>query len=124
MYYVIKQQHNQTMDHFIGFVVVKYIISKNNDNVIFEFLKNGKTDRKWVNKDDIILLTKDKDYFLETLNHFKATQNQQLDLVNQAKEQLELSMQHLDEVMHEEIDKYHKLKLTDGIPCIIKEYKK
>lgn len=120
MYYVIKQQHSSPLQHFIGFVVEKYIAAKNNQNIIFEFQKDGKVDRKWVKKEDIILLTKDKAYFLKTLNQFKETEKEQQKLVDQAKEQLEQSMEHFSETMNEEIDKFNELKLSDDMPYIIK----
>ena len=122
MYYVIKQQHGSPMQHFVGFVVKKYIVSKNTDNIIFEFRKDGKIDRKWVKKEDIILLTKDKEFFLEILNQFKATESTQQELVNQAKEQLEDTISNFDNTMCEEIDKFNELKLSDEIPCIIKDF--
>ncbi|MCW9025733.1 MAG: hypothetical protein OQJ77_00320, partial [Thiovulaceae bacterium] len=74
MYYVIKRQHSIPLQHFIGFAVSKYIASKNNDHVIFEFEKNGKTERKWVKREDVVLLTKDKKYFLEIFKQFKETE--------------------------------------------------
>ncbi len=122
MYYVIKQQHTTPLHHFIGFVVEKYIASKNNEHIIFEFQKENKTERKWVKKEDIILLTEDKTFFLEILNQFKVTQNAQQELVNLAKEQLEQSMTNFSTVMNEEIDKFNELKLSDDVPCIIKDF--
>lgn len=61
MYYVIKRQYVAPMQRFIGFIVSKYIASKNSDNVIFEFVKDDKVQRKWIKRDDIVLLTKDKE---------------------------------------------------------------
>jgi len=122
MYYVIKQQHISPTQHFVGFVVEKYIVSKTNENIIFEFKKDGKAERKWVKKEDIILLTQDKEFFLEIFNQFKATESQQQELLNQAKEQLDQSINNFASVMHEEIDQFNKLKLADDIPCIMKDF--
>lgn len=121
MYYVIKQQHGSPVKHFIGFVVEKYIASKNNENVIFEFQKDGKVDRKWVKKADIILLTKNKQFFLKILNQFKETESAQQKLVDEAKEQLEQSMENFSEVMSEEIDAFQENKLSDNTPCMLKD---
>ena len=121
MYYVIKQQKNSPLQHFIGFIVNKYIASKNNEHVIFEFTKNGKVERKWVKKDEIILLTDDKKYFLEVFNQFKATEAQQQELVNEAKAQLEESMENFSTVMNEEIDKFNEIKHEKDVPCILKD---
>ena len=122
MYYVIKQQFSSPLQHFIGFVVEKYIASKNNEHVIFEFKKDGKVDRKWVKKKDIILLTENKSYFIQMLNKLKATEETQQELVNQAKEQLEKSMENLTNVMNEEIDKIQELKVSGDIPCMLKDF--
>ena len=122
MYYVIKQQHTSPLQHFVGFIVEKYIVSKTNENIIFEFKKDGKQERKWVKKNDIILLTQDKEFFLEIFNQFKATQSQQQELVNQAKEQLDQTINNFASVMHEDIDKFNELKLDDDIPCIMKDF--
>jgi len=126
MYYVIKQQFSSPIHHFIGFVVEKYIASKNNEHVIFEFHKDGKVnskvDRKWVKKKDIILLTENKSFFIQMLNKLKATEDAQQELVNQAKEQLEESMENFTNVMHEEIDKLQELKVSGDVPCILKDF--
>ena len=122
MYYVIKQQFSSPQHNFIGFVVEKYIASKNNEHVIFEFNKDGKVDRKWVKKKDIILLTENKSYFIQMLNKLKATEETQQELVNQAKEQLEKSMENLTNVMNEEIDKIQELKVSGDIPCMLKDF--
>lgn len=53
MYYVIKKQHTVPPATFISFHVLKYIASKNNESVIFEFQKNGKALRKWVKKEEL-----------------------------------------------------------------------
>ena len=42
MYYVIKRQIGIPLVTFIGFKVPKYIASKNSENIIFEFTKDGK----------------------------------------------------------------------------------
>ncbi len=122
MYYVIKKQHQQPLRHFIGFAVDKYIASKNNDNVIFEFNKDGKTERKWVKREDVILLTDNKEYFLETFNKFKNIESAQQKLVDEAKEQLDKSIEHFAEVMNEEIEHFNEIKSESDVPCIMKDY--
>ena len=117
MYYVIKKQHSQPLHHFIGFVVNKYITSKTSENVIFEFEKDGKNERKWVKREDIILLTDNKKYFLETLNKFKEIEKEQQKLVDEAREQLNKSIENFDATMNEEIDKFSEIKSESDIPC-------
>ena len=120
MYYVIKKQADKPQEHFIGFRVPKYIASKSNDTVIFEFLKDGKPLRKWVKKEEIILLTDDKEYFLKVLNQFKAIEEQQQALVNEAKAQLEQSLENFSQKMNETIDAYEVERAGDDVPCILK----
>ena len=107
------------LQHFIGFVVSKYIASKKNENVIFEFLKDGKVERKWVKKSQIILLTDDKKQFIEIFNQLKATEAAQQELVKHAKEQLEESIKNFDTVMHEEIDKIKEINTDDLISIMV-----
>lgn len=120
MYYVIKKQSEKPQEHFIGFRVPKYIASKNNDSVIFEFLKDGKPLRKWVKKEEIILLTDDKEYFLKVLNQFKAIEEQEKALVNEAQAQLEQSLENFSQKMNETIDAYEVERAEDDVPCILK----
>ena len=122
MYYVIKQQQSIPMRHFIGFVVNKYIASKSNKNVIFEFTKNGKIERKWVKKSEIVLLTDNKEYFLDILNQLKVTETTQQELVNLAKEQLEESIKNFETVMNEEMDKVKELKNSDDVDYILNDF--
>ena len=120
MYYVIKKQNNVPLSTFIGFKVPKYIAAKNNDHVIFEFIKNGKPLRKWVNKEEIILLTDDKEFFMQTLSKFQATEEIQKQLVEDAKNQLNASVENFSETMNEEIKNFEELRCGEDVPCILK----
>ena len=115
MYYVIKRQYVAPMQRFIGFVVEKYIASKNNDNVIFEFKKDDKVQRKWVKKDDIVLLTQNKEYFMEIFNKFKSTETMQQKLVDEAKAQLDKTIETFTNTMDKEIQEYVATKNSDNI---------
>lgn len=119
MYYVIKRQSSLSQC-FIGFKAPKYIASKNNDSVIFEFDVNGKTNRKWIKKDDIVLLTEDKDFFIKTMNKFKAVEKEQQALVNAAQQQLEISMEAFTETVNAKINEFNEIKHEDDVPCILK----
>jgi len=121
MYYVIKRQHSMPLTAFISFQVPKYIASKNTGHVIFEFQKDGKAQRKWVKKDDIILLTDDKDFFLKTIKHFKDVETTQQKLIDVAQKQLNQSIETFTETMHAEIDEFNEIKSSSDVPCIIKE---
>ena len=121
MYYVIKRQPETPLQCFIGFKVPKYIASKNNENVIFEFTVNGKIHRKWVKKDDVVLLTEDKDFFIETMDKFKAVEAEQQELVDAAKAKLEQSMETFTETVNAQINEFNEIKHSDDIPCILKD---
>ncbi len=121
MYYVIKRQHATPLTTFIYFPVPKYIASKNNANVIFEFTKNGKPERKWVKKEDIILLTDDKKFFLKTVEHFKSVESTQQKLIDEAQNQLNQSVINFTETMKSEIDEFSEIRDSTDVPCMLKE---
>ncbi|WP_373005275.1 hypothetical protein [Sulfurimonas sp.] len=121
MYYVIKRQHTSPLTTFISFPVPKYIASKNSENVIFEFQKNGKPERKWVKKSDIVLLTDDKEFFIKTVAHFKEVEATQQKLIDAAQEQLDQSIETFTETMHTEIDEFSEIRDSSDIPCILKD---
>jgi predicted transcriptional regulator len=121
MYYVIKKQTNKPGSMFMGFAVPKYIASKKNENVIFLFQKDGKVIRKWVKMDEIILLTDNKEYFLEVMEQFKQVEEQQQKLVDEAQKKLEKSMTNFVETMNAQIHDYEEIRDNDDVPCILKD---
>lgn len=121
MYYVIKKQLDNPSVCFVGFKIPKYIASKSNNNVIFEFEQDGKIQRKWISKEDIILLTQDKAFFLETIRKFKAVEATQQQLVNKAKENLTQTMTTFTETVNAEIDDFETLRDSTDVPCILKD---
>ena len=121
MYYVIKKQHTSPLITFMSFLVPKYIASKSNENVIFEFQKDGKPIRKWVKKEDVILLTDDKAYFNKVLKSLKDTEAQQQKLVDEAKEHLNKSLETFTETMTTEIEKYAEIRDSSDVPDILKD---
>jgi len=120
MYYVIKKQHSTPLSTFIGFSVGKFIASKNSDNIIFEFQKDGKPLRKWVKKEDIILLTDNKEYYQKTLKHFSEIESTQKKLVEEAQAHLSKSIENFTETMHSEMDEYEELRDSSDIPYMLK----
>ena len=121
MYYVIKRQPDSPHHCFIGFKVPKYIAAKNNENVIFEFEKDGKAMRKWIKKDDIGLLTDDKEFFLKTMEKFKAVEAEQQKLVDDAKDKLNESMETFTLTVNAELNEFNEIRGSDDIPCILKD---
>ncbi len=121
MYYVIKRVYNKPPTTFVGFKVPKFIASKNNDHVIFEFQKDGKAQRKWVKKDEIILLTDDKEYFLKIMDQFKEVETTQQKLVDEAMEKLNQSMETFTETMNTEINEFNEIKNSEDVPNVLKD---
>lgn len=121
MYFVIKRQYVAPTQRFIGFIVSKYISSKHNDNVIFEFAKDDKVQRKWIKKEDIVLLTQNKEYFIEILNKFKAVENIQHELVDEAKAQLDKSIETFTETMDKELEEYIASEHSDAIKVMLND---
>ena len=120
MYYVIMKQRDKPGSTFLGFSTPKYIATKNSDSVIFEFTKDGKVLRKWIKKEELILLTADKEYFQTIMKKFQDVQQTQQDLVDEAHKALETSMENFTETMNAEISDYEELRDASDIPCIIK----
>ena len=106
MYYVIKRILNSPLASFMGFKVPKYIASKSSDTVIFEFTKDGKIVRKWIKKEEIVLLTKDLELFLKTMNQFKATEAIQQKLVEDAQKHLDQCIETFSETMKNELEEF------------------
>lgn len=121
MYYVIKRQTDKPMSCFIGFMVPKFIASKKNDTVIFEFQKDGKPQRKWVKKEDIVLLTDDKAFFLKTMEQFRAVEETQQKLVDEARKKLDESMETFTEAVNAEINEFNEIRDSADVPCILKD---
>jgi len=120
MYYVIKRQVNKLPSTFIGFAVQKYIASKQNKNVIFLFLKDGKVIRKWVKLEEVVLLTDDKEYFLKIMKQFQDVEKAQKELVQEAQNNLEQSMTNFADTMNAEIHDFEEIRDSDDVPCILK----
>jgi hypothetical protein len=121
MYYVIKRNPDVPMSCFLGFAVPKYTVGKNSENVIFEFQKNGKAQRKWVKKDEIVLLTQDKQFFLKTMKQFKDVEATQQKLVDEAQKQLENSMETFTETLNAKLNEFDHIKKSDDVPCLLKD---
>ncbi|MCD6433442.1 MAG: hypothetical protein J7L21_05310 [Sulfurimonas sp.] len=119
MYYVIKRDLTHPLKCFMGFQVPKYIASKNSDSVIFEFNKDGKAQRKWIAKEDIVLLTDDKEFFIKTMNQFKEVEQTQQKLVDSAQNRLNQSVKTFTQEVNNELDKFYKNKNSGNIPCIL-----
>jgi len=121
MYYVIIKQDNNPSSHFFGFLCQKYIAAKNTNNVIFELIRDGKTIRKWIDKNEIILLTDDKAYFVELMHQFKEVEEQQRQLVNEAHRNLEETLENYTQVIKDEVSSFEKIRGEDDIPCLLKD---
>jgi len=121
MYYLIKKLQDNPQVCFIGFAVPKYIAVKNSENIILEFSKDGKTQRKWIKREDIILLTDDKKFFLQTMDKFKKVQETQQKLVDEARSKLDESLGTFTETVNAELDDFQELKSADDIPCMLKD---
>ncbi len=121
MYYVIKKHTVANPCQYLSFQVEKFIANKNNDTVIFELKIDGKLIRKWVKKDEIILLTENKEFFIQTLKDFRAVEETQKKLVAEARAQLDKSIEVYSETMLNEIEKFEESKDSNESRCILKE---
>lgn len=104
MFYVIQQHHNNHKKHYLAYVIIRYIAAKNTHNIIFEINQNGLIKRKWSPKEDIILLTDDKDLFRTTLERLESIKNHHLEKIDAAQEQLNHEISHYYETMQKEFE--------------------
>jgi len=121
MYYVIIKKPKTHPPEFMGFKVPKFITKKHSDNVIFEFKIDGKVVRKWINKEDILLVTKDKDFYLKTIEGFKKVQEEQQKLVTEAQNKLNETIDNFAQTMNAEFESFEEMRGNDDIPCILKD---
>jgi len=121
MYYVIIKKPQTNPTEFMGFKVPKFITKKHSDNVIFEFKIDGKVIRKWINKNDILLVTKDKAFYLKIMQQFKQVQEEQQALVDEAKQKLNETIDNFAETMNKEFESFEAIREQDGIPCLLKD---
>ena len=121
MYYVIKKKLDTHPTQFIGFKVPKFITKKDSDNVIFEFKIDGKVVRKWINKDEILLLTDDKEFYLKTMKSFQKVEEEQQKLVTAAQEKLNETIENFAQTMNEEFESFEEIRGNEDIPCILKD---
>ncbi|MFA6188561.1 MAG: hypothetical protein WC680_04695 [Sulfuricurvum sp.] len=104
MFYVIQRHHNNHKKHYLAYVTIRYIAAKNTLNIIFEINQNGLIKRKWSPKEDIILLTDNKELFLTTLERLESIKNHHLEKIDAAQEQLNHEISHFHETMQKEFE--------------------
>jgi len=121
MYYVIIKKPQTHPPEFMGFKVPKFITKKHSDNVIFEFNVDGKVIRKWIAKSDILLVTKDKTFYLKIMEKFKKVQQEQQELVDEAQKKLYETIESFADTMNKEFKSFEAMRENDGIPCILKD---
>ena len=120
MYYVIIKKPQTHPPELMGFKVPKFITKKNSDNVIFEFTINKKVVRKWINKNDILLVTEDRAFYLKIMQKFKKVQEEQQELVEEAQQKLHETIDNFAQTMNKEFESFEAMREKDGIPCILK----
>jgi len=120
MYYVIQALNNAGDKHFISYKVPKYILSNKNENIIFELGEKPNIKRKWAAKNDIILLTENKAFFLAYLKKLTDLEETHLKEIDTAQKEVERLIQNYEETMKEELDSFKKLSLNnDDVPTLL-----
>ncbi len=104
MYYVIQRHHNNHQKHYFAYAVAKYIMAKNTHNIIFEINRDGSMKRKWAPKEDVILLTADKELFRTTLERLETIKNHHLEKIGAAQEKLNDEINHFYDTMQKEFE--------------------
>lgn len=104
MYYVIQRHHNDHQKRYFAYAITKYISAKNTQNIIIEISHDGVIKRKWSPKEDIILLTADKELFRTTMERLEAIKEHHLEKINAAQEKLNLDIIQFNEALQKEFE--------------------
>ncbi len=118
MYYVIQALEGIKNKHFVSYSVHKYKSSKKNNTIIFEFGAKPNIKRKWAAKDEIILLTQDKQYFLSFLKKLKSTEESYLKKIDEHEQKIEALFLELKDEMHTQ---FSNMKNDKNIPSLLKD---
>lgn len=108
MYYVIQRHHGDPRKHYLAYTVPKYISSQNSQNIIFEFQHEGTVKRKWAPKEEIVLLTDDKELFQTTLRRLEELKHAHFEKIDAAQTQLNNEISALLSTMQNEFDNIRK----------------
>ena len=120
MYYVIQILHESQNKYFISYQVPKYILSTKNKNIIFEFGEKPDVKRKWAARDDIILLTQDKEFFQAYVTKLVQMEQSHLQQINTAKEEVARLEKEYQQTMQSELKSFKDLALKNSkIPTLI-----
>jgi len=120
MFYVIQILHDNQEKHFVSYQVPKYILSDKNTNVIFEFGVKPNVKRKWAAKEDIILLTQDKQFFRAYVTKLIKLESSHLEKISHAQEEVLRLKQQYQEQMHNELHSFKDLSSKNAnIPTLI-----
>jgi predicted transcriptional regulator len=108
MYYVIQRHHGDPKKHYLAYTVPRYISSESSQNIIFEFHRDGAVKRKWAAKEEIVLLTDDKELFQKILHKLEALKNAHLEKIDAAQTQLNHEINALLNTMQNEFETIQK----------------
>lgn len=108
MYYVIQRHQGDPKKHYLAYTVPRYISSENSVNIIFEFQHDGAVKRKWAPKEEIILLTADKQLFQTTLHRLEGLKSSHLEKIDAAQAQLNDEINALLNTMQNEFETIKK----------------
>jgi len=120
MYYVIQILPESQEKHFISYQVPKYILSAKNKHIIFEFGEKPNIKRKWAPKEDIILLTQDKEFFHAYIKKLRQIEEDNVQNITKAKEEVYRLQKEYQETMHDELKSFKELSQKNAkIPTLI-----
>ena len=112
--------HDSKEKHFASYQVPHYILSEKSTNVIFEFGEKPNVKRNWAAKEDIILLTQDKNFFHAYVKKLIELETSHLAKIESAQKEVEKLKQQYQEQMHDELNSFKKLSETNTkVPTLI-----
>ena len=104
MYYIIQRYYGDPNRHFIAYKVPKVIAVEGNENIIVEFVIDGKKKRKWIPKKDIVLLTKERTLYEELITKLLELENRHKEQIQKAQEDFDRLIESYKQQMHSQFD--------------------
>lgn len=125
MYYVIQVLHDSANKHFISYQVPKYILSTKSKNIIFEFGEKPDIKRKWAPREDIVLLTQDKEFFKAYLAKLTAMESEHIQKIDDVKEEVQRLLQEHRDALHSEFKHFQELCAKNTkVPSLLNDQEK
>jgi hypothetical protein len=114
MFYVIQRYHGAPHKQYLTYIIARCITSNNSKNIIFEFKKGDEVKRKWVDKEDIVLITHNKQLFVTTIMRLEALTKGHMEKISVAQDKLDEEISALLFAMKGEFDNIKEMSEAES----------